>query len=489
MVILLIKLVVLDLDNVIIDGEAIDEIGKLVGVEDKITDLTKRAMEGEIDFKESIEKRVKLLKGAKIDDIKKLAQDLPLMKGAEETIEYFKEKGYKVATITGSFDIIADIIGEKLNLDYIICNKLHHKNGLLNGKVSGPLVEKTKYEVLKELLEKEGLSFDECVAVGDGANDISMLESAKLGIAFNAKPIVKEKADAIVEKKDLRDIIHFIEALEEPGKLEEILNKKIEYEDELSAALKERDELNKKAKKKKKLRDELNKKAKESLDLAIKFRDKRNEINKVVEKNKKLRDETNKKIRELKWSPFRKKRLKLEKEIRRIDKIIETQVLDIKKENELVDKANNLRRELTKIKEDEETRNKALELKKLSEKYHEKVVKLSNEAQEYHEKMLEQFQKTDEIRTRADEAHNEFVKFMKLASKKHEESKKIMEKIKKVNIQIKKIRSRMDKIDAAKTQKKEIMERKKAEEIYALFKDGKKLTKDELLLLQRYKIV
>jgi len=489
MVILLIKLVVLDLDNVIIDGEAIDEIGKLMGVEDKITDLTKRAMEGEMDFKESIEERVKLLKGANVDDIKKLAQDLPLMKGAKETIKYFKEKGYKVATITGSFDIIADIIGKKLNLDYIISNKLHHNKGLLTGKVSGPLVEKTKYEVLKELLEKEDLSFDECVAVGDGANDISMLESAKLGIAFNAKQIVKEKADAIVEKKDLREIIPFIEALEEPRKLEKTLNKKIEYEKELSAKLKERDELNEKAKKKRELRDELNKKAKENLDLAIKFRDKRNEINKMVEENKKLRDESNKKIRELKWSPVKRKRLRLEKEIRRIDKIIETQVLDIKKENELVDKAKDLRRELAKLKEDEKTSIKALELKKLSEKYHENVVKLSDEAQEYHEKMLEHFQKTDEIRARADEAHNEFIKFMKLASKKHEESKKIMEKIKEVNIQIKKIRSKMDKIDAAKTQKKEIIERKKAEKIYKLFKDGKKLTKDELLLLQRYNIV
>ncbi|BAW32168.1 MAG TPA: phosphoserine phosphatase SerB [Methanothermobacter sp.] len=487
----MIKLVVLDLDNVIIDGEAIDEIGKLMGVEDKIINLTKRAMEGEIDFKESLEERVKLLKGARIDDIKKLAQTLPLMEGAKETIKYLKGKGCKVATITGSFDLIADIIGEKLNLDYIICNKLHHKNGLLTGEVSGPLVEKTKYDILKELLEEEGFSFDECVAVGDGANDISMLESAKLGIAFNAKPIVKEKADIIVEEKNLKCIIPFIEELEESNNitLEEALDKKSEYEDKLSATLKERDELNNKAKEKKELRDELNNKAKEALGLAIKFRDKRNEINKMVEENKRLRDETNKKIRELKWSPFRRKRLKLEKEIRKIDKIIETQVLDMKKENELVNRANDLRKELAKIKEDEKTMAESLELKKLSEKYHENVVKLSNEAQEYHEKMLEQFQKTDEIRAQADEAHNEFVKFMKLASKKHEESKKIMEEIKQVNKQIKAIKSKMGEIEAAKTHKREIIERKKAEEIYKLFKDGKKLTKDELLLLQRYKIV
>ncbi len=491
MVILLIKLVVFDLDNVIIDAEAIDEIGKLMGVEEKIMELTKKAMEGKMDFKESIEERVKLLKGAKVDDIKKLAQELPLMKGAEETIQHLREKGYKIATITGSFDIIADIIGKKLNLDYIICNKLHQKNGLLTGKVTGPLVKKTKYEVLQELLEDEGFSFDECVAVGDGANDISMIESAKLGIAFNAKPIVKEKADAIVEKKDLREIIPLIEELEETCEvsLEELLDKKKEYEDKLSATLKERDEFNKKAKEKKELRDELNKKVKENLDLAIKFKDKRNEINKMVEENKRLRNETNKKIRKLKWSSTGRKRLKLEKEIKKIDNIIETQVLDMKKENELVNRANDLRRELAKIREDEKTRKKALKLKRLSEKYHENVVKLSKEAQEYHEKMLEQFKKTDEIRAKADEAHEKFVKFMKLASKKHEESKKIMGKIKQVNIEIKRIKSRMDKVDAAKNHKRRILEKKKAEEIYKLFKDGKKLTKDELLLLQRYKIV
>jgi len=319
MVILLIKLVVFDLDNVIIDAEAIDEIGKLMGVEEKTMELTKRAMEGEMDFKESIEERVKLLKGARVDDIKKLAHKLPLMKGAKETIQQLKEKGYKIATITGSFDIVADIIGKKLNLDYMICNKLHHKHGILTGEVSGPLVKKTKYEILQRLLEDEGFSFGECVAVGDGANDMSMIESAKLGIAFNAKPIVKEKADAIVEKKDLKEILPLIEELEETDEvnLEEVLDKKKEYEDKLSIILKER--------------DELNKKVKENLELAIEFRDKRNEINKVVEENKRLRDETNKKIRKLKWSSTGRKRLKLEKKIKKIDKIIETQVLDMKK--------------------------------------------------------------------------------------------------------------------------------------------------------------
>jgi len=103
--------------------------------------------------------------------------------------------------------------------------------------------------------------------------------------------------------------------------------------------------------------------------------------------------------------------------------------------------------------------------------------------------MLEQFQKTDKIRAKADEAHKEFMKFRKLASKKHEKSKKILKRIKQANIEIKRIKSRMDSVNAAKSRKRRIVEKKRAEEIYKLFKDGKKLTKDELLLLQRYRII
>ncbi len=491
--ILLIKLIVFDLDNVLIDGEAIDKIGKLKGVEKKITEITEKAMEGEIDFEESIKKRVKLLKGVAVEDIKKLAQNLQLMKGAKETINYLQEKGYKIATITGSFDIITEIIKEKLGIDYVLCNNLDHKNGILTGEVSGPLVNKSKYDVLCDLLKRENISFDECVAVGDGANDISMIESARLGIAFNAKPIVKEKADVIVEKKDLREIIPIIEELENSKEdlkgFMDLIEKKKKYENRLSGIIKERNELNRKANEKKKLRDKLNSEVKKKLDLAIKFRDKRNEINKKVEENKKLRNKTNEEIRKLKWSSSGKERFRLQRKIRRIDKIIETRVMDIKKENELVKTANELRKKLAKIQEDVETQKRAAELKRLSEKYHQNVVNLSQEAQEYHEKMLKYFKKTDEIRARADEAHQDFLKFIKLASKKHEESITIRDKIKETKNEIKKLKTRMNKINALKNHRRKILEMKKAEKIYKSFKKGKKLTKDELLLLQKYKIV
>ena len=210
MVILLIKLVVFDLDNVIIDGEGIDEIGKLINIEDQIAAITEQAMQGDIDFETSIKKRVGLLKGVATDDIKTLANEMPLMKGAEETVSSLKENGFEVAIISGSFDIIADTIKGKLDVDNIFTNSLVEEDGILTGEVTGPLVSGSKLDVLSKLIEEKGYTLDECVAVGDGANDISMIESAKYGIAFNAKPALKENADIIVETRDLTDVLNVI---------------------------------------------------------------------------------------------------------------------------------------------------------------------------------------------------------------------------------------------------------------------------------------
>ena len=206
----LIKLVVFDLDNVIIDGEGIDEIGKLVNVEDQIAAITEQAMQGELNFETSIKQRVGLLEGAAVDDIKKLADEMPLMAGAEETVKSLKENGFDVIIISGSFDIIANTIKQKLPVDEIFTNSLVSKDGVLTGEVTGPLVSGNKLDVLKEYIADAGYTLDECISVGDGANDISMIESAKYGIAFNAKPTLKENADIIVETRNLTDVLDVI---------------------------------------------------------------------------------------------------------------------------------------------------------------------------------------------------------------------------------------------------------------------------------------
>ena len=132
------------------------------------------------------------------------------MKTAEETVKSLKENGFDVIIISGSFDIIANTIKQKLPVDEIFTNSLVSKDGVLTGEVTGPLVSGNKLDVLKEYIADAGYTLEECISVGDGANDISMIESAKYGIAFNAKPALKENADIIVETRNLTDVLDVI---------------------------------------------------------------------------------------------------------------------------------------------------------------------------------------------------------------------------------------------------------------------------------------
>lgn len=582
----MIKLVVFDLDNVIIDGECIDEIGKLVNVEDQIAAITEQAMQGELDFETSIKQRVKLLEGASIKDIEALAEKMPLMAGAEETIKSLKENGFDVVIISGSFDVIANTIKEKLNVDNIFTNSLVQENGFLTGEVLGPLVTGSKLDVLSKFLDEAGYNLEECIAVGDGANDISMIESAEYGIAFNAKPALKQTADIIVETRNLTDVLDIIlnlnpdnteegadmenegaveetevvettdvvvenqeeqtdeeveeteeaveDVVEEEAKVAEEATEKVdevaeeepkaektkkakkskknslpepdfdladtmegvraqkdEREELIAKIADEREAFNKEAKEQRKIRNQLNADLKENLAKAIEFRDQRNEINKEVESNKKARNNVNEEIKNLEWSSGKRDKIKIENEIKKIDKIIETRVLDIKKENQLVKSANDLRKQLMEIKEDDKVKEEAAELKKQSEEFHAKVVELSEQAQEAHEQMLSYFRKTDEIRTAADEAHKLFIQARKNASAKHEEFKVVLSEIHVINKKLgtnKSRKRRSEKLSSGSPIKKNRKEKEKAESIFDKFKHGKKLSTEELLLLQKYDI-
>ena len=552
--VLLIKLVVFDLDNVIIDGEAIDEIGKLANVEDEIAEITEKAMQGEIDFETSIKDRVKLLEGTSIEEIEKVADELPLMPGAEETINALKEKDLDVAIISGSFDVVAEKVKDKLGVDAVYTNSFSVEDGKLTGEVTGPLVSESKLDVLKDHVEKAEITLDDVVAVGDGANDISMIESAGCGIAFNAKDSVKEIADIVVEEKDLTKVLDEIvnqlttddaetetveeeaqeaeeevveeaaeeeaqeaeeevvedaaeeEAQEEKPKkadkglpksdfvladtMEGVRKQKDEKEAEISKVAEEREEYNKIAKEQRKIRDELNASLKENLNKAIEYRNERNEINKAVEAAKKARNDANNKIKNLEWSSGKRDKIKIENEIKKIDKIIETRVLDIKKENQLVKNANDLRKQLMDIHEDESVKSEAQELKKLSEEEHEKVIELSEKAQTAHEEMLKYFRKTDDIRTAADEAHKKFIEARKNASAKHEEFKAILSDIHVINKKLgsNKPRRRKSENKSSSGGNKNREEKERAEEIFEKFKQGGKVSTEEILLLQKYNI-
>ena len=559
----MIKLVVFDLDNVIIDGEAIDEIGKLANVEDEIAEITEKAMQGEIDFETSIKDRVKLLEGTSIEEIQKVADELPLMTGAEETIARLKEEGLDVAIISGSFDVVAQNVKDKLGLENVYTNSFTVEDGKLTGEVTGPLVSGSKLDVLKEHIEGNDTSLEEVVAVGDGANDISMIESAGVGIAFNAKDSVKDTADVVVDEKDLTKVLDEIinqlsadvaeddeteeiedadeveeleevddaeeateeesnedsteeaaeeesnedsteedieEAAEEAPKsdfvladtMEGVRKQKNEKEAEIAKVTDEREEFNSIAREQRKIRDELNASLKENLNKAIEFRNERNEINKQVEAAKKARNEANNKIRNLEWSSGKRDKIKIENEIKKIDKIIETRVLDIKKENQLVKNANDLRKQLMDIHEDESVKGEAQDLKKLSEEEHEKVIAFSEKAQAAHEEMLKYFRKTDDIRTAADEAHKKFIEARKSASEKHEEFKSILSDIHVINKKLGSNRPRKRRSGSNKSSSssgnKNREEKERAEEIFDKFKNGGKLSTEELLLLQKYNI-
>ena len=511
----MIELVVFDLDNVIIDGEAIDEIGKLANVEDDIATITEKAMQGEIDFETSIKDRVKLLEGTSIEDIQKVASELPLMPGAEDTIKGLKEKDVDVAIISGSFDVVADVIKEKIGVEIAYTNSFTVDDGKLTGEVTGPLVSNSKLDVLKDHVEKAGITLENVVAVGDGANDISMIESAGCGIAFNAKDAVKEKADIVVDEKDLTKVLDQIlnQLTTEENKkenesenmtdenpsetqfvladtMEGVRKQKDEKEAEISKIADEREEFNRIAKEERQIRDELNASLKENLNKAIEYRNERNEINKKVEAAKKERNEANSKLKNLEWNSGKRNKVKIENEIKKIDKIIETRVLDIKKENQLVKNANDLRKQLMEIHEDEVVSSEAEELKRKSEEEHAKVIEYSEKAQTAHEEMLKYFRKTDDIRTAADEAHKKFIEARRNASEKHEEFKAVLSDIHVINKKLGSNKPRRRKSDNKGSQggNKNREERERAEEIFEKFKKGGKVSTEELLLLQKYNI-
>jgi len=496
----LIKLIAFDLDNVLIDGEAIDEIAKLAGTESEVSKITQQAMEGKLDFETALKQRVALLKGTSVEEINRIVQKIPIMEGAEETIAELKNRGYKIATISGSFENIAQRLKDVLDLDYTFSNTLEEDEGFLTGEVSGPLVVGSKGDVLAKIMDIEKLSSEECAAVGDGANDISMLEKAGLGVAFNAKPVLKQSADIIVEKKDLRELLNVFEKPMEGKNLEEttieskksfneLLDEKRDIEKRLKEITTVRDNLNEEAKIHRETRDKLNSQIRENLDKALKYRDERDEINKDVQKYKKLRDEVHQEYKKMEWASGRREIVKIQDEIKRLEKTIETRVLDIRKENELVNKVTDLRKNLQTLQEDEETREEALELKEKSESYHAKVVELSDSAQETHEKMLEYFRKIDKIRSQADEAHQKFIQTRDTANQEHEKVKSTLGDIRRLNKGLDRVKAkeRNRETEIVRQQNKE--EKERAEDIYRKFREGKKLSTEELLLLQKHNIV
>ncbi|MCF8044613.1 MAG: phosphoserine phosphatase SerB [Desulfarculaceae bacterium] len=205
------KLVVFDMDSTLIRTEVINELAALAGVHDEVAEITRLAMEGKMEFDEGFRKRVALLEGLEQEKIDALPERLPLSEGAERVTRTLKQLGYRIGILSGGFSFVGEYLKEKLNLDYVYANELEMKDGKATGQVKGEIVNgDRKASLLSELAEKEGLSLSQTIAVGDGANDLPMISIAGLGVAFNAKPVVREKADSAISSVGLDGLLYLL---------------------------------------------------------------------------------------------------------------------------------------------------------------------------------------------------------------------------------------------------------------------------------------
>ena len=202
------KLAVFDFDSTLMDGENLEFLAKEFNLQDKVAAITKEAMEGKIDFFESLIKRVALLKGLEQAKVEKICRELPFMNGAKETITELKKAGYKTVCFSGGFKSATIPAREYLGLDADFSNILHFKDGKMTGLVGGEMMFSTsKGEMLVTLQRLLGVTEENTVAVGDGANDLSMFKHAAKRVAFCAKPVLREAANIIIAEKDLTQLL------------------------------------------------------------------------------------------------------------------------------------------------------------------------------------------------------------------------------------------------------------------------------------------
>ena len=205
------RLICFDMDSTLIKTEVIDELADRAGVGEQVRAITEAAMRGEIDFNESFKKRVSLLKGLDESVMQEIAENLPIMDGADRLMHILKKCGYKIAILSGGFNYFGNYLKKRFGVDYLYANELEIIDGKLTGKHVGDIVDgKRKAELLKFLTQVEKIELDQVIAVGDGANDLPMLNIAGLGIAFHAKPKVKENARQSISSIGLDGVLYFL---------------------------------------------------------------------------------------------------------------------------------------------------------------------------------------------------------------------------------------------------------------------------------------
>jgi phosphoserine phosphatase len=205
------RLVVFDMDSTLIQGEIIDEFARKLGRYEEVAKITSEAMHGKLQFSEALTRRVKLLKGLSQAQIEEVFKETRLTPGANDLIQVLKQLGYKIAIISGGFACIADKLKASLQLDYAYANHLVMVQGTATGEVTAPIIDaQRKADLLELIAQQEGIQLDQVIAIGDGANDLLMIEKAGLGVAFNAKPALNERADLALSQKSLRSVLYLL---------------------------------------------------------------------------------------------------------------------------------------------------------------------------------------------------------------------------------------------------------------------------------------
>lgn len=205
------RLICFDMDSTLIQTECIDQLAEKAGVGDKVREITERAMRGEIDFCESFTERVALLKGLDVSVMKEIAENLPITEGVARMMEVLKRAGYKTAILSGGFTYFGDYLKDKFGFDYVYANDLEVEDGKLTGRFTGEVIDgKRKAELLKLIAQVEKVNIAQTIAVGDGANDLPMLSTAGLGIAFHAKPKVKANAKQSISTIGIDGVLYFL---------------------------------------------------------------------------------------------------------------------------------------------------------------------------------------------------------------------------------------------------------------------------------------
>lgn len=205
------QLVVFDMDSTLIDAEVIDELAKEAGVGEQVAAITEAAMQGELDFKQSFAQRMALLKDLDVNVLQSVAERLQLNEGAEHLLKTLKRLGFKTAIVSGGFTYFGHYLQRILGVDYVYANELDIEDGRVTGRVKGDIIDgQRKADLLRELADREGLVLQQVIAVGDGANDLPMLNIAGLGIAFRAKPLVKASAKQSISNLGLDGILYLL---------------------------------------------------------------------------------------------------------------------------------------------------------------------------------------------------------------------------------------------------------------------------------------